>query len=207
MQVGAFSSFTLSAWRRDGSDLSGKEIEDLQNYAENMDMMDVMFDKESPYSVAPYIASFYDESYNAKANAYDALKAYAIMHPDVLLELTCDSDEMDVHNVTRFLGHEAEEHNRFENYAPFTKLIVQNESDRLPIVGFDFKREDGTLVESVHVLLHTCLDLPTRLEIEDSIASYCEDDGIIDSHKMLHEVLDAAGIEHIILDPYMTIDV
>lgn len=202
--MGKSSFFELSGWKAGGGNLPVKAKHEIQ---------DIVFETEvEDYGTScteqdPFIMSFGDESFSAYENVTRALADYAESHPDVLLDLHYECEEVnDYHNI-RFQGLECEEYDRVVFFPPFVKLTFNGDDNPLPVIEFNFEAIDDEPAASILVLLDRCPDKDKLAALEDSISSYIDSVPAYGYEQLIHDVLSADGIGHWILKPTHTFNI
>ena len=199
--MGKRTDYDLSGWGPDGRPLSAFEKEEIQ---------DLVFDEGvddygcNHGATEPEIMSFGSDYFGAYDGVRKALSSYASRNPEMLLELeyTCEDDH--VHQMIRFKGDEVEEHDRIETYPPFSRLVLPDETNPLPVLEFHFDSIDGSPEASILVLLESELPMDVIERLEDSISSFTDSVPAWSFEHLIHDVLSAEGIGHWILSPMHT---
>ncbi|MBQ8962474.1 MAG: hypothetical protein IJV04_06385 [Lachnospiraceae bacterium] len=202
--MGKRTDYDLSGWGPNGRFLSAFEKEEIQ---------DLVFDEGvddygcNHSAIEPEIMSFGSDYFGAYDDVRKALSGYASRNPEMLLELEYICEDDHVHQMIRFKGNEVEEHDRIEAYPPFSRLVLPNEANPLPVLEFHFDSIDGSPETSILVLLASELPMDVIERLEDSISSFTDNVSAWSFEQLIHDVLSADGIGHWILKPTHTIGI
>ena len=199
--MGKHTDYELCGWGPNGRYLSAFEKEEIQ---------DLVFDEGvddygcNHGATEPEIMSFGSDCFGAYDDIRKALSDYASRNPEVLLELEYICEDDRVHQLIRFKGDKVEEHDRIEAYPPFSRLVLPDEDNPLPVLEFHFDSIGGSPRTSILVLLEGELPMDVIGRLEDSISSYTDSVPAWGFEQLVHDVLSAEGVSHWILSPTHT---
>ena len=87
---------------------------------------------------------------------------------------------------------------------PFAGITLPKEEPPLPVIEFTYGSVETEDALSLMVLLGRVLSPDELDSLEDSISSYAEENMDYCFEELIHDVLEAAGVEYWIISPMRT---
>ena len=193
--------FDVSGWLEDGTPLPAENKQEVIDILEELIADDFKQDLDEESAQFMWFSTEYEF---APEEVQEACSKYAEAHPGIILELEFTDHDDEIFQRIRFKGKLCERHDAAYHFMPFEVITIPKENPPLSVIEFECGSYETEDEFSLMVLLGQTLSEDELDTLEDAIASYTEayEDYCIE--ELIHDVLNAAGIEHWIISPKRT---
>ena len=193
--------FDVSGWLEDGSPLPAENKQEVIDILEELIADD--FKQDLSEDSAQFMR-FSTEYEFAPEEVQEACSKYAKSHPRIILEIEYSDHDEEVFQRIRFKGKLCERNDAAYHFLPFKCITLPKEQPPLPVIEFTYGSVETEDAFSLMVLLGRTLSLKELDSLEDSVASYAEENTDYCFEELIRDVLEAAGVEYWIISPVRT---
>lgn len=193
--------FDVSGWQEDGSPLPAKNRQEVIDILEELIADDF---KQNLSEDSAQFMRFSTEYEYAPEEVQEACSKYTETHPRIVLELEYSDHDEEVLQRIRFKGKLREHRDAAYHFMPFEDITLPKEEPPLPVIEFTYGSVETEDALSLMVLLGRTLSLKKLDSLEDSVASYAEENTDYCFEELIRGVLEAAGVEYWIISPMRT---
>lgn len=193
--------FDVSGWQENGSPLPAENKQEVIDILEELIADDFKQDLDAE---SAQFMRFSTEYEYAPEEVQKACSKYVESHPGIILELEYTDHDEEAFQRIRFKGKCCEQHNVAYHFMPFEGITIPKENPPLPVIEFEYGSVETEDALSLMVLLGRALSHYELDNLEDSISSYAEENMDYYFEELIHDVLEAAGVEYWIISPMRT---
>ena len=193
--------FDVSGWMEDGSPLPAENKQEVIDILEELIADD--FKQDLSEDSAQFMR-FSTEYEYAPEEVQEACTKYAKAHPRIVLELEYSDHDEEVFQRIRFKGKWCEHHDAAYHFMPFEDITLPKEELPLPVIEFTYGSAETEDALSLMVLLGRVLSSDELNSLEDSVATYAEENTDYCFEEMIRDLLEATGVEYWIISPMRT---
>ena len=193
--------FDVSGWLEDGSPLPAENRQEVIDILEELIADD--FKQDLSEDSAQFMR-FSTEYEFAPEEIQEACSKYAKAHPRIILEIEYSDHDEEVFQRLRFKGKLCERNDASYHFMPFAGITLPKEEPPLPVIEFTYGTVETEHALSLMVLLGRVLSPKELDSLEASISSYAEANTDYCFEELIHDVLEAVGVEYWIISPMRT---
>ena len=193
--------FDVSGWMEDGSPLPAKNRQEVIDILEELIADD--FKQDLSEDSAQFMC-FSTEYEFAPEEVQEACSKYTETHPRIILEIEYSDHDEEVFQRIRFKGKWCEHRDAAYHFMPFEDITLPKEEPPLPVIEFTYGSAETEDALSLMVLLGRVLSSDELDSLEDSAATYAEENTDYCFEEMIRDLLEATGIEYWIISPMRT---
>ena len=193
--------FDVSGWQEDGSPLPAENRQEVIDILEELIADD--FKQDLSKDSAQFMR-FSTEYEYAPEEVQSACFKYTETHPGIILEIEYSDHDEEVSQRIRFKGNWCEHRDAAYHFMPFEVITIPKEEPPLPVIEFEYGSVETGDALSLMALLGRVLSPDELNSLENSVATYAEENTDYCFEEMIRDLLEAAGVEYWIISPMRT---
>ena len=193
--------FDVSGWQEDGSPLPAENRQEVIDILEELIADD--FKQDLSKDSAQFMR-FSTEYEYAPEEVQSACFKYTETHPGIILEIEYSDHDEEVSQRIRFKGNWCEHRDAAYHFMPFEVITIPKEEPPLPVIEFEYGSVETGDALSLMALLGRVLSPDELNSLENSVATYAEENTDYCFEEMIRDLLEATGVEYWIISPMRT---
>ena len=193
--------FDVSGWQEDGAPLPAENRQEVIDILEELIADD--FKQDLSKDSAQFMR-FSTEYEYAPEEVQSACFKYTETHPGIILEIEYSDHDEEVSQRIRFKGNWCEHRDAAYHFMPFEVITIPKEEPPLPVIEFEYGSVETGDALSLMALLGRVLSPDELNSLENSVATYAEENTDYCFEEMIRDLLEAAGVEYWIISPMRT---